>query len=299
MANKSSQSSIVCPCCGNQREIASTECSACGARQVGEPLAPPDLLLPKLGPAFIALACGLVVVVVFFAVWIFGNDMLVGKAILVVLLGDGTKLTESFLQVDPNLPYYRIFSYDAYRLASYLSIGLVPLSLAGVWLARRAMRMNRNDPSRFGGFSLAKTSFVLSAVLLLTFTTVGISAIPGVIERGRARRLAATHARMYQLHRQALQKYYKEYGSYPQELTDLSRVSAESAPQIDYWERTFSYLPESVIASKGMAISFSNYKLISAGPDGKFGTEDDITMVDGVIVSGQSETELPTILPPK
>jgi hypothetical protein len=32
-------------------------------------------------------------------------------------------------------------------------------------------------------------------------------------------------------------------------------------------------------------IAFSNYKLVSAGSDGKFGTEDDITMIDGVIVS--------------
>jgi hypothetical protein len=290
---------MVCPCCGNQREITSIECSSCGARQVGEPLAPPDLLLPKLGPAFIALACGILVIVAFLSAWIFGNDMRVGQALLVALLGDGTKLTESLLQADPKLPYYRIFSYDAYRMASFLSIGLIPLSFAGIWLARRAMRLAQSDPSRFGGASLAKTSFVLSATLFLTFSTAGITSIPAAIERGRAKRLAATHARMYQLHRQALQKYYKEYGSYPQELSDLSRVSAESAPQIDYWERTFSYLPESVIASKGMAISFSNYKLVSAGPDGKFGTEDDITMVDGVIVSGQSENDLPAILPPE
>jgi hypothetical protein len=290
---------MVCPCCGNQREITSSECSSCGARQVGEPLAPPDLLLPKLGPAFIALACGILVIVVFLTAWIFDNDIRVGRALLVALLGDGTKLTESLLQADPKLPYYRIFSYDAYRRASFLSIGLIPLSFAGIWLARRAMRLVRDDPSRFGGSSLAKTSFVLSSVLFLTFSTVGIASIPAVFERSRARRLAATHARMYQLHRQALQKYYKEYGSYPQELSDLSRVSAESAPQIDYWERTFSYMPESVIASKGMAIIFSNYKLVSAGPDGKFGTEDDITMVDGVIVNEQPENDLPAALPPE
>jgi hypothetical protein len=289
MANKPSQSLMVCPCCGKHREISSSECSSCGARQVGEPLAPPDFLLPKLGPALIALACGILVILVFLAVWIFGNDVRVGRVLLVALLGDDTKLTNTLLQVDPKLPYYRIFRYDAYRLASYLSLGLIPLSLTGIWLARRALRLGRTDPSRFGGSSVAKISLALSAALFLTFSTVGISSIPAAIERGRARRLAATHARMYQLHQQALQKYYKEYGSYPQELTDLSRVNAESAPQIDYWERNFSYLPESVIASKGMAISFSNYKLVSAGPDGKFGTEDDITMVDGVIVSGQSE----------
>jgi hypothetical protein len=278
---------MICPCCGKHREISSIECSSCGARQVGEPLAPPDLLLPKLGPAFIALACGIVIVIVFIAVWISGHDLRVGRALLVALLGDGTKLTKSLLQVDPMLPYYRIFSYDAYRMAAFLSIGLIPLSLIGIWLGWRAVRLVKFDPSRFGGAALAKISLGLSLTLFLTFSTAGISSIPAAIERGRAKRLAATHARMYQLHRQALQKYYKEYGSYPQELSDLSRVSAESAPQIDYWEHNFSYLPESVIASKGMAISFSNYKLVSAGPDGKFGTEDDITMVDGVIVDSR------------
>lgn len=280
---------MICPCCGKHREISASECSECGARQVGEPLAPPDILLPKLGPAFIALTCGLLVIIVFLAVWVFGNDLRVGRALLVALLGDDTKLTQTLLRIDPRLPYYRIFAYDAYRMAAFLSIGLVPLSLAGILLARRSLRLIKSAPARFGGSTLAKIALALSVTLFLSFSTAGISSIPAAIERISARRLAATHARMYQLHRQALQKYYQEYGSYPQELSDLSRVSAESAPQADYWEHNFSYLPESVIASKGMAISFSNYKLVSAGPDGKFGTADDITMVDGVIVSGQPD----------
>ncbi len=283
---------MICPCCGLNREISAVECNSCGARQVGEPLSPPDILRPQLHLAITAVACVIVVIAAFLALWIFGNDMKVGRVLVVYALGDGTKLTQSLLEADPKLPYYRIFAYDAYRSAFILSFGLIPLSFFAVWIARRASRLARSNPSQFGGLNLAKLSLALSAGLLVIFSTVAITSIPDVIERGRARRMAATRAMMYELHQQALQKYYKEYGSYPQDLTDLSRVNADSAPQTDYWQRSFIYLPVGVIASRGSAISFSNYKLVSPGPDGKPGTEDDITMVDGVIVNSQSEGDL-------
>lgn len=252
--------------------------------------------MPRLGAAFAAFACAVLIVLVFLAIWIFGNDMKVGRALLVYALGDSVKITQSLLQADPKLPYYRIFSFDAYRLAFILSFGLIPLSVFGVWLARRAALLAKKDPARFGGLSLAKISLAMSACLFVIFSAAMATSIPGAIERGREKRLAATRAMMYELHQQALQKYYREYGSYPQDLSDLSRVNAESSPQSDYWQHSFSYLPVGVIASKGSAISFSNYKLVSAGPDGKFGTEDDITMVDGVIVDGQSNDDLPTTI---
>jgi hypothetical protein len=146
---------------------------------------------------------------------------------------------------------------------------------------------------------MARASFALSAVLFVVFSAVDLSSLPGVIERGRARRLAATRAKMYELHAQALLKYYQEYGMYPQEMTDLSRVNAEAAPQIDYWENTFAYapIPADDIASRGLAISFSGYKLVSAGPDGAFGTTDDVTMVDGVIVDSKPDPDLQSSMP--
>src|SRR5574341_542518 len=117
MNDKLRRDTFICPCCGSSREINSPECSSCGAMQVGPPLAPPDVLMPKLGPSFGALACGLLVVFVFLAVWVVGNDMRVGRVFLIWAVGDGTEFTHSLLQVDPKLPYYRIFTFDAYRLA--------------------------------------------------------------------------------------------------------------------------------------------------------------------------------------
>lgn len=288
---------MICPCCGEVRGIAAMECLACGARQIGEPMVQPDILLPKLGISFAALACAILVVLTFLFVWILSNDMKVGRVLLVWAIGDGTKLTHELLQNDPKLPYYRIFAYDAYKQASMLAFGLVPLSLIGIWLGRKAMQRAKIAPAQFGGFSVARFSSVMSVALLVVFATVLALSVPEMLERGRAKKAAATRAMMYGLHFEALQKFHSEYGSYPEDFTDLTRVKAESVPRSDYWENVFSYQPKGVIASRGSAISFSEYKLVSAGPDEKFGTADDITMVDGIVVdtpAGGEATVPPT-----
>lgn len=282
---------MICPCCGKSREIDSSECASCGAKQVGPPLAAPDTLLPKLGPSFAALACGVVIIIAFLLAWLLINDLKVGRVLLVWALGDDYKLTKELLAADSKLPYYRIFAFDMYRLAGLYSFGAIPLSLVGIWLSRRALRLIKSDPASFGGIGIARSSYGLSIGLALVFSAVAISSIPRMIATGRAKRAAATRAAMYELHAKGLQRYYKEYGAYPAELTDLSRVNASGAPQSDYWERVFEYKPVSVVASKGSGIYFSNYKLVSAGADGKFGTEDDITMIDGVIVESENDPD--------
>ena len=285
----------ICPCCGcTSTELHQEVCSGCGARRVGEPLAQPDVKLPGLGPAITALAVPLLVIAAFGALWLFGNDMKVLRVLATTFIGESTKVTTEWLRVDPRLPYYRIFSFDAYRLAFYLSAGIIPLALAGMWLARRAMRLVKRDSAVFGGKRMARASLALSSLVLTTVATVTITAIPGAIERGREKRIAATHAVMYQLHEQALKKYHDEFGTYPQELQDLARVRREPVTQEDYWERGMTYTPVSVIASKGTAVGFSNYRLVSAGPDGEFGTDDDITMIDGVVVSNKTDLDMPT-----
>ncbi|MBO0858193.1 MAG: hypothetical protein J2P21_06990 [Chloracidobacterium sp.] len=291
MNKKSIRDLMICPCCGKSREVNSFVCVSCGAKQVGPPLAKPDVLMPKLGPSFAALTCGFVVIIAFLGAWILIHDVRVGRVLLVWALGDGYEFTKKLVEADSKLPYYRIFAFDAYRLAAAFSIGAIPVSLAGIWLARRALRLIKSDTASFGGLRVARVSYGLSIALLIAFAAAGVTSIPRVIATGRARRAAATRALMYELHAQGLQKYYKEYGAYPGELTDLSRVSASGTPQSDYWEHNFEYKPVGVIASKGSAISLSDYKLVSAGPDGKFGTNDDITMIDGVIVELQNDPD--------
>lgn len=283
---------MICPCCGEKREESvekGATCDHCGARQVGAPLTQPDQLLPKLGPALIAFGVAIAVLGIFLATWVLGNDLRVGRVLLVTLLGDGWKTTRLMLAADPRLPYYRIFQYDATRLAFVLSAILIPLSMLGIWLARRAERLALATPHLFTGRRLAKASLTLCGIWLASLTTVIALSIPERVNGFRERRRAETRVVMYQLHQQALQKYYQEYGSYPQELPDLSRVSAEATPRADYWDQPFTYQPVGVIASKGASIIFSNYKLVSAGADGKFATEDDLVMIDGIILEGSAE----------
>lgn len=286
---------MLCPCCGQNRKTDSIECASCGARQVGPPLAPPDLLLPRLGLPGGALACAIFAVFAFLAFWIVGNDLKVGRALLIWAVSDGTEFTKSLLKADPKLPLYRIFSYDAYKAAVTLSFGLIPVLLFGMWMARRAGRLAAVDPARFGGVRLARVSFALTACLFVAFSAIVVSWIPEALANGRAKRMAATYAKMYE-QAESLRKYYQEYGAYPQELDDLSRINADTTPQSDYWENGLAYVPvpADVIASRGAAIIFSGYKLVSAGPDGKLGTADDITMVDGVIVDSKPDPDLPS-----
>lgn len=293
MNKKSLRDSIICPCCGGNREIGSSECVSCGAKQVGPPLARPDVLLPKLGPPFAALACGVLVIIGFLLAWVFRDDAKVGRVLLVWALGDGYELTKSLIEADAKLPYYRIFAFDAYRLAFNFSIVAIPLSLAGIWLARRALRLIKSDSASFGGIRIARASYGLSIGLLIVFSVVSLSSIPRAIATGRARRIAATRALMYELHARGLQRYHEEYGAYPRELDKdhLLRVNAEEAPQSDYWGQRFEYKPVVVIAAKGLAAPPSDYTLVSAGPDGRFGTKDDVTMINGVIVESQNEPD--------
>jgi hypothetical protein len=291
MKKKSLRDSMICPCCGESREISSSECASCGAKQVGPPLAKPDVLMPKLGPSFAALTCGVMVIISFLLTWALIRDIRVGRMFLVWALGDGYELTKKLLAADAKLPYYRIFAFDAYRRAITFSIVAVPLSLAGIWLARRALRLIKSDSASFGGIKVARASYCLSIGLLVVFSAVSVSSIPRGIARRRAKKVAATRALMYELHSRGLQRYYKEYSNYPGELADLSRVNASGTPQSDYWEQNFDYKPVGFIASKGAGWYLTDYKLVSAGPDGKFGTKDDITMIDGVIVESQSEPD--------
>ena len=285
---------MICPCCGRNREINSPECASCGARQVGQPLTPPDVLLPKLGLPFGAMTCAVLIVAGFLALWLFGNDMKVGRVLLVWALGDGTGFTKDLIVRRPELLAFRIFSFDAYKAALLVSFGAIPLSALGIWLARKGKRLAALSPAQYGGARLARVSFALTLCLFAVFSAVAIASIPDAIARGRARRIAATNVEMYQ-QAAAFRQYHQEYGAYPAETGDLSRINAEPELRSDYWENRLVYEPiqDGVIASRGVAISYSSYKLVSAGPDGKFGTGDDVTMIDGVIVDHAPDPDPP------
>lgn len=285
-------SSMVCPCCGKAESFTDRHCPACGARQVDEPLARPDVRLPGLGNSLLALTVALISVAVFLVAWLFNNDMKVLRVLLVWVFGDGLKFTRDLLSLDPKLPYYRIFTWDAYRLAFYLSAVVIPLGLLSAWLARRARRLIQHQPALFGGLKLANAAFVLAMLMTVSFSAITISSIPRAIENGRAKHAAATRATMYQIGR-LLHEYNETFGRYPDDLAELQAFSQEQIPQLDYWEKQIVYSPAAFVASRDSAPGFSDYRLISAGPDGVTGTADDIVLQDGVIVSSAGEDSIP------
>ncbi len=276
---------IICPCCGGVCQNKLEFCPSCQARKVGNPLLPPETKLPSLGPSFMAFFLAIAVVAVFLGAWLLVNDMKVARVLLVMTLGESTTFTKALLQFDPSLLQYRIFTFDAYRLACYLSLGLIPVTMAGMWLARRARRLTQLQPLQFGGPRIATGSLLLSVFLFMAFSAAGISWIPRAIQQGRAKHVATVRAEFYRLHVEALNRHYAEFGTYPQELADLRESSPALIPNIDYWGNPIRYAPTALIASKNSTPGYSNYQLVSAGPDGILETADDIRMIDGVIVN--------------
>ncbi|MFN7926473.1 MAG: hypothetical protein U0Y68_00735 [Blastocatellia bacterium] len=247
--------------------------------------------MPSLGPAFTAVLIALVIFLAFVGAWLLSNDMKVARALLVLALGESTTFTKSLLQLDPSLPYYRIFTFDAYRLACYLSLALIPLSILGLALARRARKLATLQPLQFGGRRLAGGAFACLLVFLLVFSAAGISWIPRAIQQGRAKHVAAVRAEFYRLHGEALNQHYAAFGTYPQELSDLRDYTSQVIPSTDYWGNAIRYAPTALIAARNSTPGYSNYQLVSAGPDGVLGTADDIRMVDGVIVNATDEDD--------
>lgn len=283
--------SMICPCCGSGTRPEVEACPTCQARAVGAPLVQPTTKLPGLGPALTALVVAIVIIFAFLAAWLLGNDMKVARVLLVLLLGENTTFTKSLLQLDPSLLQYRIYSFDAYQLACYLSVVLAPLSIIGMWLARRARKLHKLAPLQFGGQRMAATALLLSMLWFVLFSAAGISSIPRALQRGRAKHLAAVRAQFYRMHNEALTRYYAEFGTYPQELSDLRDFVPEVIPVTDYWGTAISYSPTALIASKNSTPGFSTYQLVSAGPDAVMGTADDIQMIDGVIVNATDEDD--------
>ena len=56
---------------------------------------------------------------------------------------------------------------------------------------------------------------------------------------------------------------------------------------LDYWDNAIRYRskPDQIAGVDGPVIEFTTFELRSPGPDGKFGTADDIVMRDGVFLT--------------
>ncbi|MEP7340426.1 MAG: hypothetical protein ABI977_22030, partial [Acidobacteriota bacterium] len=244
------------------------------------------LIWSSVSPGKKALGLAIGVFLIYLISWLCANDMKVSRALLIYLLGDRTSFTRNLLTSDPKLPYYRIITYDAYQLAISTSLYIIPLSVLSFYIARKTLTVSSTLLASGRDRRHSIVAMVLSTILFMTFSTHTIVSVPSLLTYARDKKSAATRAKMYEIHCDALERFRKEFGVYPGDLSDITRVNAGALDPTDAWENSFSYSPHATLAGRGN-FGFELYVLVSAGPDQKFGTKDDICMTDGVVVDCQ------------
>ena len=193
----------------------------------------------------------------------------------------------------------------AIGLTALLTKWLTGLALVPAWYALRALRLEKGDPSGYGGRRIAATTLVLALAGSAGMAAYGISYIPRALENHRISRLAATEAAMHHI-AGILEDYKAATGSYPKNTADLKKVLTEAMPT-DYWEKSIRYqsYPEALADSRlrnddprvlgNATIQYNNFELRSAGADGIEGTDDDIIMRDGVFFTNAEIKKLPSV----
>jgi hypothetical protein len=163
--------------------------------------------------------------------------------------------------------------------------------------AWRAMHLSRRDPEWYGGFRAAAATLALAVAGTVFAAGYFVANIPTFLENRQVRRNASTQANVYHI-ANLLEDYKRTYGSYPKNDREIKKAIAESLPS-DYWGHSIKYqsytdgIADGSISRTG--IPFNNYELLSAGPDGKEGTDDDIIMRDGIFYTNAEVKRQPTI----
>ncbi|HLG16923.1 MAG TPA: hypothetical protein VJH03_20825 [Blastocatellia bacterium] len=184
-----------------------------------------------------------------------------------------------------------VIAASALLFTKWLALGAVLV----IWSAWRAMKLARREPEWYGGYRSAAAVLVVALVSGAAASGFAIARISEVIENREAQQKAATVADIYHVY-VSLEEYKGRHdGSYPSDAQTLKRATGESLPADD-WGRAVRYTSYTeAIAGRTpeMLAAFRNFELRSAGPDGEMGTEDDLVMVDGILVTNPSEIKLP------
>ncbi len=243
-----------CPSCGQMIARETMQCP-CGARWVASQPAGTEFLVPRLGMPLAALG-------------------LIGLSVV----GEGLILAHE-LYVSP-----LVWTEAAAGMLLFLARFSVPMILVAFYLAFRGLRAARRDPQRYGGERLARMGLAAATLLLLVHGGVFLARVPRMIENGRLRREAATRANLYRL-AWAIEAYRQQYGTYPRRLLDLQEMDPNLKPALDAWGHEFIYRAMSGdVAAATAPMPFQRYELVSKGPDGILGTEDDLVLRDDVLL---------------
>lgn len=160
-----------------------------------------------------------------------------------------------------------------------------------MWSAWRAVRLAKRDAEWYGGYKTAVATLSLTIAGSAILAAYGIAHIPQAFENYQLRQIAATEAAMHHVANLLEEYQLANKGAYPRTTQELKKETGESLPA-DYWDRSIKYqsrfadLADSSIGSTPM--SANNFELRSAGPDGIVGTDDDIVMRDGILLTNSS-----------
>lgn len=166
---------------------------------------------------------------------------------------------------------------------------LLIFNVIAVYVAWKAIKQHKADHNRYGGYKTAVTALATSCAILLGVSIyVGVG-IPKYLRTRVEKQKAATRAQMYGM-AVALLEYKKKHGTYPRSLNEIQADQDNPIAFTDYWENKLEYQATTELAadskSEGIptTVTFNRYQLVSAGPDGKLGTFDDLILRDDRLV---------------
>ena len=175
------------------------------------------------------------------------------------------------------------------------------LALGGVVaivLAARAMKLARRDPEGYGGYRVAAGTLVVTLISGGALAAFEIGRIPEYFKKREMRKVAATEAAMLHF-KPALEDYLNKYGSLPKDEEAFKKATGQDMPA-DFWDNQIKYRsnPDQVAGVDMPVIEFTTFELRSPGPDGKFGTADDIVMRDGIFLTPEEVAKQTRVKPP-
>jgi len=128
------------------------------------------------------------------------------------------------------------------------------------------MKPNARTRTHARGFSLLELSLVI-AIMGILMAVAAYNLIGGADDA----KVSATKMSM-QMIKSALQQYQVQNNTFPPSLSALIPGKLSSGSDLDAWDRTFYYDPR----GKPDAPKEEGFTLLSKGPDGVAGTEDDM-----------------------